>query len=62
MDGSLGIFALVCLSVVTGKSWRLVLHRGGSRISGKGGGGHMYKGVGIRFADFISFFFNIPRK
>ena len=36
MDGSLGIFALVCLSVVTGKFWIVVLHRGGSRISGKG--------------------------
>ena len=22
----------------------------------------MYKGVGVRFADFISFFLNIPRK
>ena len=32
--------------------------RGGSRISGKGF--HMYKGVGVRFADFISFFLNIP--
>ena len=31
---------------------------GGSRISGKGV--HMYKGVGVRFADFISFFLNIP--
>ena len=36
MDGSLGIFALVCLSVVTGKFWILMLHRGRSRISGKG--------------------------
>ena len=27
--------------------------RGGSRISGKGV--HMYKGVGVRFADFLSF-------
>ena len=32
--------------------------RGGSRISGNGV--HMYKGVGVRFAAFISFFFNIP--
>ena len=31
---------------------------GGSRISGKGV--HMYRGVGIRFADFRSFFLNIP--
>ena len=32
---------------------------GGSRISGKGV--RMFKGMGIRFADFISFFFkNIP--
>ena len=23
-------------------------------------GVHMYKGVGVRFADFISFFLNIP--
>ena len=23
-------------------------------------GAHMYKGVGVRFADFISFFLNIP--
>ena len=32
----------------------------GSRIHGKGV--HMYKGVGVRIADFISFFLNIPRK
>ena len=31
---------------------------GGSRISGKEV--HMYKGVWVRFADFISFFLNIP--
>ena len=31
---------------------------GGSRISGKGG--HMYKGIGVRFADFLSFFSNNP--
>ena len=34
------------------------LLRGGSRISVKGV--HMYKGVGVCFADFISFFLNIP--
>ena len=34
------------------------IHRGGSRISGKGV--HMHKGVGVRFADFISFSLNIP--
>ena len=28
------------------------------RISGKGV--HMYKGVGVRFAGFMSFFLNIP--
>ena len=28
-------------------------HRGGSRISGKGV--HMYKGVGVHFANLISF-------
>ena len=28
------------------------------RISGKGV--HMYKGVGVHFADFISFLLNIP--
>ena len=33
-------------------------HRGGSKISDKGV--HMYKGVGVRFADFISVFLNIP--
>ena len=32
--------------------------RGGSRISEKGV--HMCKGVGVRFADFISLFLNIP--
>ena len=32
--------------------------RGGSSVSGKGG--RMYKGVGVRFADFIRFFLNIP--
>ena len=31
--------------------------RGGYRISGKG---HMYKGMGVGFADLISFFLNIP--
>ena len=31
-----------------------VLIRGGSGISGKGV--HIYKGVGVRLADFISFF------
>ena len=36
---------------------KLAKYRGGSRISGKGV--HMYKGVGVRFADFISFFLNI---
>ena len=30
----------------------------GHRISGKGF--HMYKGVGVCFADFISFFLSIP--
>ena len=38
----------------------LLLDRGRSRISRKGI--HMYKGVGVRFADFISFFLNIPWK
>ena len=35
-----------------------IMQRGGSRISGKGV--HTYKGVGVRFTDFISFFLNIP--
>ena len=35
-----------------------IILRGGYRISGKGV--HMYKGVGVRFADFTSFFLNIP--
>ena len=33
-------------------------HRCGSRVSGKAV--HMYKGLGVCFADFISFFINIP--
>ena len=33
---------------------------GGSRISGKRV--YIYKGVGVRFADFLSFFLNIPWK
>ena len=32
--------------------------RGGSRISGKGV--RMYKGMGVSFADFVSFILNIP--
>ena len=32
--------------------------RGGSRISEKGV--CMYKGMGVRFADFVSFSLNIP--
>ena len=36
------------------------IHRGGSGISGKGV--HIYRGVGVCFADFISFFLNIPWK
>ena len=37
---------------------KINLHdRGGSGISGKGV--HIYKGVGVRFADFISFSLNI---
>ena len=36
----------------------LVDFRGGSRISGKGV--HIHKGVRVHFADFISFFLNIP--
>ena len=35
-----------------------ILDRDGSRISGKGV--HMYKCLGVRCADFISFFLNIP--
>ena len=38
----------------------MVQFRGRSKISGKGV--RMYKGVGVRSADFISFFFNIPWK
>ena len=33
------------------------MSRGGSRISGMGV--HIYKGEGVRFADLISFSFNI---
>ena len=32
--------------------------RGGSRNSDKSV--HMYRGVGIRFVDFVSYFLNIP--
>ena len=40
-----------------------VRSRGGSRISGKGGGGFIcMQEWGVRFADFISFFLNIPWK
>ena len=35
-----------------------ILGRGRSKISGKGV--CIYKGMGVRFADFISFFLNIP--
>ena len=38
----------------------LCIYRGGSRISGKGV--HMYKGTGVRFSDFISFFLKYPMK
>ena len=38
--------------------WQTPTGRGGSRISEKGV--HMYNGVGVCFADFISFFLNIP--
>ena len=36
----------------------ILLRTGGSRNSGKGV--HMFKGVGVRFADFISFFLKYP--
>ena len=39
-----------------------IVSRAGSRISGKGGHNIMYKGMEIRFADFILFFLNIPWK
>ena len=39
------------------KHWKWT-SRSGPRISGKGV--HTYKGVGVHFADFISFFLNIP--
>ena len=40
-----------------------IIHVSGrSRISRKGVHMYMYKGVGVRFADFISFFLNIPWK
>ena len=38
----------------------LCVIRGRSMISGKGV--HMYKGVGVRFADLISFFPKYPMK
>ena len=42
---------LFCLCTV-------VTTRGRSRISTRKGGS--YKGVGVRYADFISFFLNVP--
>ena len=49
--------AILC---VLNLSLSSLLIKGGSRISGKGV--HMYKGVVVRVANFISFFFflNIP--
>ena len=41
----------------TGVGNNRIYCRGGSRISGKGVG--MYKGMGVGFADFISFFLNM---
>ena len=48
---------LVTLSVL---QYVIKMSGGGSRISGKGV--HIYKSVGVRFVDFISFFVNIPWK
>ena len=45
---------------VTPNMTPLHFSRGGSRISEKGV--HLYKGVGVRLADFISFFLNIHSK
>ena len=38
----------------------MLLNRGGFRVFGKGV--HMYKVVGVRFADFIYFVLDIPWK
>ena len=46
-----------CIDIV---SVAQVLHKGGSRISGKGV--HIYKGAWVRFADVISFFLKISWK
>ena len=50
----------MCLHENIVKTLAIVMNRGGSRISGKGV--HMYKGVGVGFADFISFFLKYPMK
>ena len=47
---SVGSLKLPLLARAT-RQLHVRLARGGSRISGKGV--HMYKGVGVRFADFI---------
>ena len=46
------------LWIFWGLSQNWTTFRGGTRISGKGV--HVYKDVGVRFADFISFFSSIP--
>ena len=61
------VYALcTCVSVVVVVFYLIVKYtsactcRGGSKVSEKGI--HIYEGVWVRFADFISFFLNIPWK
>ena len=55
-DSRVGFF--YCTLTLMIHSYNHECDRGGSRISGKGA--HMYKRMGVCFADLISFFLNIP--
>ena len=50
----------VALNALSVPASPVVQFRGGSRVSGKGI--QIYKGVGVRFAYYISFFLNFPWK
>ena len=55
------VFLIFLISMLGKQAYNIIWGfrpgRGGSRISGKGV--HMFKGL-LRFANFISFFLNIP--
>ena len=48
----------ITLDTLLRQDYTFIISSGGSRISGKEV--YIYKGSGVRFADFISFFLNIP--